>query len=110
MPYKQIITDHEMKMALLFYNKYDDRHRVKSCEYDKPHFSDGSLVILGGARRPDIHHGYAENFVRSVKPEKNWIKICEVEGKKEAWRKSNLVIYKVAGKESDMDKDGQQQD
>ncbi len=110
MPYKQIITDHEMKMALLFYNKYDDRHRVKSFEYDKPHFSDGSLVILGGARRPDIHHGYAENFVRSIKPQSNWVKICEVEGKKEAWRKSNLVIYKVAGKESDMDKDRQQQD
>ncbi len=110
MPYRRIISDHELKMALLLYNQYEHGDAFKSFEYDKPQFLNGSLVILGGARRPDIHHLYADNFVRSTTPRNNWIKICEVEGKKEAWRKSNLVIYKVAGKESDMDKDRQQQD
>jgi hypothetical protein len=95
MPYKQIITDHEMKMALIFLNQLHNRDRFKSFEYDNPQYVSDSLVILGGARRPDIHHQYGDTFVRSHKPQNNWVKICEVQGNKEAWRKSNLVIYKI---------------
>ena len=104
MPYKSIISDHEMKMPLIFYNQFLNRDMFKSFEYDKPQFLNGSLVILGGARRPDLHHLYADNFVRSTKPQSNWIKICEVEGKKEAWRKSNLVIYRIVDRESITDR------
>jgi hypothetical protein len=100
MPYKRIISDHEMKMSLILYNQLDNRDRFKSFEYDKPQFSPDSLVILGGARRPDIHHLYADNLVRSVQPRHNWVKICEVEGKKEAWRKSNLVVYRIVAEDS----------
>ena len=100
MPYKRIISDHELKMALLLYNQYEHGDAFKSFEYDKPQFLNGSLVILGGARRPDIHHLYADNFARSTKPQSNWVKICEVEGEKEAWRKSNLVMYRIVAKDT----------
>jgi len=100
MPYRLIISDHELKMALLLYNQYEHGDAFKSFEYDKPQFLNGSLVILGGARRPDIHHLYVDNFVRSTKPQSNWVKICEVEGEKEAWRKSNLVMYRIVAKDT----------
>lgn len=106
MPYKRIISDHEMKMPLVFYNQLDNRDRFKSFEYDKPHYLNDSLVILGGARRPDIHHQYVDNFVRSAKPQSDWVKIGEVEGKKEAWRKSNLVIYRIIDEECIINKGG----
>jgi 4-amino-4-deoxy-L-arabinose transferase-like glycosyltransferase len=100
MPYKRVITDHEMKVALIFHNQLNNRDRFKSFECDKPQFSNDSLVILGGARRPDIHHQYVDTFVRSTKPQTNWVKIGEVEGKKEAWRKSNLVVYRIVAEDS----------
>jgi hypothetical protein len=28
------------------------------------------------------------------------VKICEVEGKREAWRKSNLVVYRIVAEGS----------
>jgi len=103
MPYKRVITDHEMKVALIFHNHLNNRDRFRSLECDKPQFLSDSLVILGGARRPDIHHLYADNLVRSTKPQTNWVKIGEVEGKKESWRKSNLVIYRIVEKDSFVD-------
>ncbi len=95
MPSTQIISDHEMKMSLLLYDQLDNSDRFKSFEYDRPHFSADSLVVLGGARRPDIHHLYADTYVQSVRPRRNWVKLSEVEGKQEVWRKSNLVVYRI---------------
>jgi len=99
MPHVQVISDDEMKKSLIFYNQGENRDTFKSFDCDKPRYLQDSLVILGGARRPDMQNLYAENFVRSIKPQSNWVKICEVEGKKEAWRKSNLVIYRIVDRE-----------
>ncbi len=98
MPYRRIISDHELKMALLLYNQYEHGDAFKSFEYDKPQFLNGSLVILGGARRPDIHHLYADNFVRSTTPRNNWIKICEVEGKRRPGEKATWSSTKLRAK------------
>jgi 4-amino-4-deoxy-L-arabinose transferase-like glycosyltransferase len=97
MPYTQVITDHEMKETLLFYNHYTNSDKFKSFDYNNPTFLTGSLVILGGARRPDLSPSYATQFIRPPIPQTNWLKVCEVKGRKTIWRKDNLVVYKILG-------------
>ena len=97
MPYKQVITDHEMKETLLFYNHYAAGDTFKSFEYDKPSFLPGSLVILGGSRRPDLSPLSATQFIQSHIPQSNWLKVYEVTGRQNIWRKENLVIYRILG-------------
>ncbi|MBW2552846.1 MAG: glycosyltransferase family 39 protein [Deltaproteobacteria bacterium] len=99
MPCKQVITDWEMKKVLLFYRKLDNNKiKVKSFERDRIQFLDGSIVIFGGARRPDMYPGYPTEFVKSTPPKSNWVEIYEVKGKEEMWRERNLVIYKIVSK------------
>lgn len=95
MDYTEIATDQEMKNALLFYGGYRNREKVKSFENDHPYFPDHSLVILGGSRRPDMSLDYAADFAGAILPEAHWVKICEVRGRPEIWRPTNLVIYRV---------------
>lgn len=99
MDYVEIATDQEMRNALLFFGAYKNRGTVKSFENDHPRFPENSLVILGGARRPDMALDYSESFVEAIVPRSNWVKIFEVKGKPEIWRSTNLVIYKVVGEE-----------
>jgi 4-amino-4-deoxy-L-arabinose transferase-like glycosyltransferase len=105
MPHKRVICDHEMKVALLFYDQFRNRNKLKSFEFDKPEFLNGSLVILGGARRPDIQPAYTDNFIRSNVPQSNWMKICEVQGRHEVWRKHNLVIYRIVDQGNGINRD-----
>jgi hypothetical protein len=103
MPCRQVITDWEMKKVLLFYEKLDNnKTKLKSFERDRIKFLDGSLVILGGARRPDMYPGYSTQFMKSTPPKSNWVKLYEVKGKEEVWREKNLVIYKIVGEGKDL--------
>lgn len=95
MPYQQVITDREMKETLLFYSRYAETDRFKSFDDDNPAFLPGSLVILGGARRPDLSPYYATQFTGSQRPQANWLKVYEIKGKERVWRKENLVVYKI---------------
>ena len=97
MPYEQVITDNAMKETLLFYNHYTASDTFKSFDYDNPSFLPGSLVILGGARRPELSPLYATQFIGSSVPQTNWLKVYEVTGRKRIWRKENLVIYRILG-------------
>ena len=97
MPYKQVITDHEMKETLLFYNHYRNSDTFKSFDHDKPTFLPGSLVILGGTRRPDLSPLYATQFMRPPIPQTTWLKVYEAKGRQNIWRKENLVIYRIPG-------------
>jgi hypothetical protein len=97
-PHTQVITDYEMKGALLFYNRFSGIDAFKSFEYDSPSFPPGSLVIMGGSRRPDASPFYAPQFMQSYPPRPDWLKIYEITGREnKVWRKANLVIYKVLG-------------
>lgn len=95
MDYSEIATDQEMKNYLLFFSGYKHRSKIKSFEFDHPKFPEKSLVILGGARRPDMDPGYTLKYVESVLPRKDWVLVREIKGKPEVWRLSDLVIYKV---------------
>ncbi len=100
MPYRQVITDWEIKKVLLFYSKlYNDKKIIRSFERDNIRFLKDSLVIMGGARRPDMYPGYTTKLLRLTPPKRNWIKIGEVKGKDEVWREKNLIIYKIIEKE-----------
>ena len=83
--------------TLLFYNHYTAGDTFKSFDYDNPSFLPGSLVILGGSRRPDLSPLSATQFIQSHIPQTNWLKVYEVTGRKRIWRKENLVIYRILG-------------
>jgi 4-amino-4-deoxy-L-arabinose transferase-like glycosyltransferase len=96
--YRQVITDQEMKNSLLFFNRFKGRHKIKSFEHDKPQFLPGSVVILGGARRPDVSPDYIMRFAATVIPQKHWKVIYEGKKKGAPWRKRDLIIYKIMRK------------
>ena len=95
LPYVEIVTDYEMKSAISFYNQYRDINLLKSFEYDKPRYLEGSLVILAGSRRPDIDPRYLEKLFASIPAHEDWTKLYEVRGNHEVWRLNDLVIYRI---------------
>lgn len=96
-----MITGQEMKNVLLFFNRFNGRNKIKSFEHDNPQWLPGSVVILGGARRPDVFPDYTMRFAASVTPQKHWKKIYEGKKKGKPWRKSDLIIYKIIGNEKE---------
>ncbi len=92
--YGSVISDQEMKNLLLFHNQFEERHKFKSFEYDRPQYQRGSLVIFGGSRRPDVPPSYTLRYYPDA-PERMWTRLTEMEGKKAIWRPKDLVIYEV---------------
>lgn len=91
---KKIITDIEMRNYLMFRSGFQPPARIEYPEKLPQHVPSRSLVILGGARRPEMHPAYASNWHKNCES-KDWLLISEASYPLKPWRLSKLQIYQI---------------
>ena len=91
---KKIITDIEMRNYLMFRSGFKPPTRIDYPKKLPRKVPLQSLVILGGARRPDVYPGYADNWYRNSESE-SWLLISEAPFLLKPWRLSKLRIYQT---------------
>ncbi len=91
---KNIITDIDMRNYLMFRSGFQPPARIQYPERLPINVPPQSLVILGGARRPDIHPTCATNWYKNCEI-KDWLLISEDSYPLKPWRLSTLRIYQI---------------
>lgn len=100
---QKIITDIEMRNYLMFRSGFQPVTRIDYPKRLSRNIPPRSLIVLGGARRPDVYPGYADNWYRN-RQSKDWLLISEAPFPLKPWRLSKLRIYQIDStgkKESD---------
>ncbi len=91
---KNIVTDIEMRNYFMFRSGFQPPARILYPERLPNKVPPQSLVIVGGARRPDMHPTYANDWYK--KSERNdWLLISEASYPLKPWRLSALRIYRT---------------
>ncbi len=91
---QKIVTDNEMRNYLMFRSGFQPSARIDNPKNMPKSVPLNSLVILGGARRPDVYPGFADNWYRRRQPD-DWLLLSEAQFPLKPWRLSNLKIYQV---------------
>jgi len=94
----KIITDGEMRNYLMFRFGFKPPVPIDSPKRLPARVTPQTLVILGGARRPDVWPGYAEDWYRGHE-RKGWLLISEAPFPIKPWRSSRLRLYQVESTE-----------
>jgi 4-amino-4-deoxy-L-arabinose transferase-like glycosyltransferase len=89
---KGIIIDPEMMSYLEFRSGYQPVIPIRFSEQMPRAFSKATIIILDGARRPDLYPGYAEAWRKGTYPEDKYI-IAQARFPLKSWRLSNVKIY-----------------
>ena len=89
---KEIIIDPEMLSYLEFRSGYQPIIPIRFTEEMPRAFSKATIVILDGARRPDLYPGYANSWRKDTYPEDKYL-IAEAHFPLKSWRQSNVKIY-----------------
>lgn len=96
---KKIITDHEMCSYLLFRWGFQPPIPVECLEQIPDSLPKDSIVILDGARRPDLEPNYTNNWRKGRYFEDKYI-ISEAQFSLKPWRQTNVKIYYIPGRMS----------
>ncbi|MEI6125646.1 MAG: glycosyltransferase family 39 protein [Pseudomonadota bacterium] len=91
---KSIITDMEMRNYLMFRSGFALAAHIDTPAKLPDQIPPDSLVIAGGARRPDMYAHYASDWSRN-RQNKNWAIISEAPFELKPWRRSKLRLYRV---------------
>ena len=94
---KRIITDIEMRNYLMFRSGFQPPVRIQYPKKLPKNVSAGSLIILGGSRRPDMYPTHARNWYRN-RENKDWLLISEAQFPLKPWRLSKLRLYQTDSK------------
>jgi 4-amino-4-deoxy-L-arabinose transferase-like glycosyltransferase len=99
-----VYTDEELFWGASFYMPSNDVNRMKWVYLENLHraagsipwekFEQGSLVVLGGARRPDFYFGALSRFEPHAIPQ-NWKLVQEYKHEQKPWRKKPLRVYVI---------------
>lgn len=89
---KEIIIDPEMASYLEFRSGYQPLIPIKVLEKIPRAYSKAIIVILDGARRPDLYPAYAEAWRQRKYPKNKYI-IAEAHFFLKPWRRSNVKLY-----------------
>jgi len=91
---KRIITDSEMYHYLMFRFGFQPPIKIQHPEKLPEYVPAGSLVILGGTRRPEMFRTYTKNWHQNRQGE-DWLLISEAPFPLKPWRLSKQRLYKV---------------
>jgi hypothetical protein len=91
---KKIITDEEMSFYLMFKSGFKPRAPIEALDRAPKVLPSDSLIIAGGARRPDMHPFYAADWEKGL-DQKNILLITEAPFPLKPWRVSKLKIYQT---------------
>ena len=91
---KRIITDEEMSYYFMFRSGFNPSVSVISPEKAPQILPSDSLIVAGGARRPDMYPFYASDWEKKL-DQKNILLITEAPFPLKPWRVSKLKIYRT---------------
>jgi hypothetical protein len=86
-----VVSDVEARTYLLFADEF--RAPARFLVNPSTNVPSGSLVVVGGSRRPEV--GSAPAFTDEMVPD-GWIEVASFGGEAAPWRQSPARIYAVA--------------
>jgi 4-amino-4-deoxy-L-arabinose transferase-like glycosyltransferase len=87
-----VFTDAELRNYLVFSTGFRNADRFRSELYPLDAIWKGSLVVIGGSRRPEIDPGFLETIHPTEIP-REWIRVFEVKSEYRPWRRVRATGY-----------------